>query len=235
MRIRKKRWAQPELDKCPYYIPNADDYRGKWHSVFEHPERPLYMEAGCGKGMFVAQAALRYPEINFVALDIKNDMLGVARRTIERLFSEEGRIPDNIRIVSDNISFVSKAFSEEDIVDRIYINFCNPWTRPKHHKRRLTHPRQLVQYRTFLKDGGEIRFKTDDDELFEQSVPYFEENGFEITYITRDLHSSGFSENFVTEHEKMFTEEGKTIKFLIAVKKHSETDNGNIVSEDNLE
>ena len=219
MRIRKKRWAQPELDKCPYYIPNAEDYRGKWHEVFNNPERPIYMEVGCGKGMFVSQAALKYPGINFVALDIKNDMLGVARRTIEKMFAEAGRTPDNIRIVSDNISFVSNAFSEEDTVDRIYINFCNPWPRPKHHKRRLTHPRQLVQYRTFLKDGGEIRFKTDDDDLFEQSIPYFEENGFEIGYITRDLHASDFSENFVTEHEKMFTDEGKKIKFLIAVKK----------------
>ena len=219
MRIRKKRWAQPELDKCPYYIPKAEVYKGKWHEVFPCPERPVYMELGCGKGMFVSQAALKYPEVNWLALDIKNDMLGVARRTVEKMFSEAERTPENIRLVSNNISLISNAFSEEDTVDRIYINFCNPWPRSKHHKRRLTHPRQLVQYRNILKDGGEIRFKTDDDELFEQSVPYFEESGFDITYITRDLHASGFEENFVTEHERMFTEEGKKIKFLIAVKK----------------
>ena len=80
-------------------------------------------------------------------------------------------------------------------------------------------------YKSFLRPGAEIRFKTDDDELFEESIEYFEQSGYKITYLTRDLHSSGFSENIVTEHERMFTEEGKKIKFLIAVQnKESETE-----------
>ena len=101
-------------------------------------------------------------------------------------------------------------------MDRIYINFCNPWPRGKHKKRRLTFPKKLSVYKTFLTEQGEIWFKTDDDELFEESIEYFNETGYEIKYITRDLHESGFEENTVTEHEQMFSEMGIKIKFLIA-------------------
>lgn len=218
MRMRRKKWARPELAQCPYYIPRAEDMRGKWHTAFKDNSKPIYAELGCGKGVFAAQAALKYPDINWLAVDIKSEMLAVGRRTIEKAFAEAGKTPDNVLLVTDNISFISSAFSEEDVVDRIYINFCNPWPRGKHQKRRLTHPRQLLQYRIFLRDNGEIHFKTDDDQLFEESIPYFEECGFEITYLTRDLHASGYEYNLETEHEKMFTAEGKKIKFLIAVK-----------------
>ena len=99
----------------------------------------------------------------------------------------------------------------------IYINFCNPWGREKHKKRRLTHTRQLTHYKTFLKKDGEIFFKTDDDGLFEESLTYFSESGFTLTYITRDLHNSDVKDNIQTEHEKMFSEQGIKIKFCIAV------------------
>ena len=103
------------------------------------------------------------------------------------------------------------------MVDRIYINFCNPWPKGKHKKRRLTHPRQLESYKTFLASDGLIYFKTDDDELFEESLEYFETSGFEIVKKTYDLHNDMiFEENVVTEHEKMFSEEGIKIKALIA-------------------
>lgn len=214
MRMRRKKWARPELAACPFYIEHGEEYKGRWNTVFGS-DKPVYAELGCGKGRFVLQAATYYPDINWLALDIKSEMLAVARRTI---VNELGREPENIRLVSQNIAMINTAFDENDRIDRIYINFCNPWPRKKHKKRRLTHTRQLMQYRTFLKDGGEIHFKTDDDELFEESLPYFEHSGFSVKFITRDLHSTDYSPNFETEHEKMFSEEGKTIKFLIAVK-----------------
>lgn len=217
MRIRKKKWARPELDKCSYFIDDAEGMKGKWHEAFADNSRPLYLEVGCGKCFFAAQHALRYPDINIIAADIKEDMLGVGRRTVENLFEENGKTHDNVILLRANVSMLTNAFGEQDTVDRIYINFCNPWNRGKHNKRRLTHPRQLVQYKSILKKGGEIRFKTDDDELFEDSVEYFTSEGFDITYITRDLHNSGFEGNLVTEHEKMFSDEGKPIKMLIAV------------------
>lgn len=212
--MRRKKWARPELAACPFYIEHGEEYKGRWNTVFGS-DKPVYAELGCGKGRFVLQAAMYYPDINWLALDIKSEMLAVARRTI---VNELGREPENIRLVSQNIAMINTAFDENDRIDRIYINFCNPWPRKKHKKRRLTHTRQLMQYRTFLKDGGEIHFKTDDDELFEESLTYFEHAGFSLKYITRDLHSTDYSPNFETEHEKMFSEEGKTIKFLIAVK-----------------
>lgn len=219
MRIRKKKWAAPELADCPFFIDEPAAYKGRWKEAFADKDKPLYAEFGCGKGGFAAQAALAHPDVNWLAVDIKNDMLAVASRTIKKLFSDAGREVANLRITAYNISNVSAMFSEYERLCRIYVNFCNPWPRPKHHKRRLTHVRQLVQYRQLLEDGGEIHFKTDDDQLFEESVPYFEKTGFEIRYITRDLHNSGYEHNIMTEHERMFTEEGKTIKFLIAVKK----------------
>ena len=147
-------------------------------------------------------------------------MLGIAKRKLERRFAEEGRELGNVRLALMDIQRISEILGPEDQVDRIYINFCNPWPRLKHKKRRLTHPRQLVQYRTFLKPDGELRFKTDDDELFEESLEYFSECGGEVRYLTRDLAQSGWQENVETEHEKMFTEMGKKIKFAVVVFGH---------------
>jgi len=219
MRIRRKKWARPELEACSYYVDNAEDMKGKWHEAFADNSRPLYLELGCGKGVFAAQHALKYPDVNIIAADIKADMLAVGRRTAESMFAAVGRTHDNLMLLRMNIVNISQLFSAEDTVDRIYINFCNPWNRGKHNKRRLTHTRQLEQYKAILKKNGEVRFKTDDDELFEDSVEYFNESGWDITYITRDLHAENLPDNLITEHERLFANEGKKIKFLIAVPK----------------
>ena len=147
-------------------------------------------------------------------------MLGVAKRNIEEKYKELGIEPKNIIITRHDIERILLFMSKEDVVERIYINFCNPWPKPKHKKKRLTHTKQLMLYREFLKDDGEIYFKTDDDELFNESLKYFEEAGFEIVIKTFDLHNENiFVNNIETEHEKMFTEEGKKIKALIARKR----------------
>ena len=215
MRIRKKKWAQPELDACNFYINNPQEYKGKWADFFTK-KQPIELEVGCGKGTFVAEKAFRNPDVNFIAMDIKSDMLGVGRRNIVKRFEESGREIDNIALVAFNVDMIYKVISEDDRIDRIYINFCNPWPRGKHNKRRLTHPTKLELYKTFLKKGGEIHFKTDNDELFEDSLGYFEESGFELLKVVRDLHNSDVEGNIVTEHEKMFSDEGILIKYLVA-------------------
>lgn len=215
MRIRKKKWAQPELSVCPYYIPEPEDYRGRWRDFFKN-ENPIELEIGCGKCTFIAEKALRNPDKNFIAVDIKLDMLGVGRRNIERIFEEAGRKPENIALVRFNVEELDKIISPDDGIAVMYINFCNPWPRLKHKKRRLTYPKKLAMYRGFLADGAAIYFKTDDDGLFEDSVGYFEEAQYHIRYITRDLHNSGVEGNIVTEHEKMFSDEGIPIKYLEA-------------------
>jgi len=220
MRIRKKKWAEPELSVCDFFVKDPEAHAGDWRHAFKK-DQPLVLEIGCGKGGFAGQYALQNPDKNIIAVDIKLDMLGVGRRTIVRLFEEAGMgdAIDNLLLVNYNVEQLDKIILSEDKIERLYINFCNPWPRPKHKKRRLTYYKKLEMYKRFLLPEAEIRFKTDDDELFEESLEYFAQSGYDIIYLTHDLHASGFAENIETEHEKMFTEEGKTIKFLIARQK----------------
>ena len=164
MRIRYKKWARPELEACKFYIDNPEDFKGKWHEQFKE-KRKLYMELGCGKGSFISKLAVRNPEINFIAVDLVDAMLGLCKRNIENTYKEAKRETDNIIITRHDIERILLFMSKEDIVDRIYINFCNPWPKPKHRKKRLTHPKQLACYKEFLNKDGEIYFKTDDDRI----------------------------------------------------------------------
>lgn len=217
MRIRRKPWARPELEACPFCVKDPVEQKAKWHELFGN-NNPIYIELGCGKGGFISQVASKHPDINYIAIDVKAEMLGLAKRNIEREYGALNLDVTNVKVMLQNIEHIDLAFDISDTVDRIYINFCNPWPRGKHKKRRLTFPIQLEKYKIFLKQGGEIWFKTDNDDLFNESIPYFEETGFTLKYTTIDLHNSGFTENVVTEHENMFTEMGLTTKFLIAVK-----------------
>ena len=136
-------------------------------------------------------------------------------RNTERVFG--GQPPTNLIYSEVDAMRIYDTFCAEDGIERIYINFPNPWDeRAKHHKRRLTHPHQLRQYRDFLKPGGEIWFKTDNSALFVATKRYLGECGFEIAYLTDDLHASGFEPNYVSEHERLYTQQGKAIHFLIA-------------------
>ncbi len=215
MRLRHKPWAKPELEGCPFNIENPSQYRGRWDRQFP-TRQPLRMELGCGKGGFMAQICRMEPDYNYLAVDIKSEVLVLAKRAIEGAY--QGQEVTNVRLMAQNIEQIDAMLSPEDVIDRIYINFCNPWPKMKHKKRRLTHPRQLMKYREFLKDGGEIWFKTDDAPLFDESLEYFAACGFSLKAMTRDLHNSGIQNSYATEHERMFSEQGIPIKFLIAVK-----------------
>jgi tRNA (guanine-N7-)-methyltransferase len=217
MRIRKKKWAEPELNACGFYIAEPKAYKNRWKDFFKN-DKPIMLEVGCGKGSFVGQMALLHPDINFIAVDIKLDMLGVGRRNIVKMFSDKDREVNNIALVRYNVEMLDEIIGENDGIERIYINFCNPWPREKHKKRRLTHPRKLKLYKQLLKDGDEIHFKTDDDELFEESLDYFESEGFKVATLTYDLHNSEINPETtpMTEHEKMFSDEGIKIKYCIA-------------------
>lgn len=216
MRMRKKPWARPELEGCDFFVIKPSDYKGKWRETFARKNNPIYLELGCGKGTFMAVHASENKDINYIAIDIKDEVLVLAKRNIEKAFEDKNEVIDNVKLMAQEIAIIDEMLSEEDVIDRIYINFCNPWPKERHKKRRLTHTRQLENYKKFLNDNGEIWFKTDDDELFEESIEYFKESGFNIEYITYDLHSSDFKYNVTTEHEDMFTKQGIKTKFLIA-------------------
>ena len=223
MRIRFKPWAREELEASSFYIDNPEDYKGKWKTLFKN-DNPIHLELGCGKGGFISQIASKNQDINYIAIDMVDAMLGLAKRNIEQVYTEKNIQINNVYLTRYDIERILLILDDKDQIDRIYINFCNPWPRGKHRKKRLTHTRQLEKYKQFLKNEGEIYFKTDDDGLFNASLMYFEEAGFEVIDKTFDLEETlkihpEFWDNIETEHEKMFKQEGIKIKALKARKK----------------
>ena len=217
MRIRYKKWARPELEASEFYEDEPEKWKGKWKEHYDDSRKPFMLELGCGKGQFISKLAVENQNINFLAIDLVDAMLGLAKRNIEQEYKNENLEPKNVIITRFDIERINLILDKKDEVERIYINFCNPWPKGKHRKKRLTHSRQLEKYKEFLKPNAEVYFKTDDDGLFESSLIYFEESGFEIIKKTYDLHEEPiFERNIETEHEKMFSEQGIRIKALIA-------------------
>ena len=220
MRIRFKPWARPELESSEFYIDNPEEYKGKWIEIFENKNNPIHLELGCGKGGFISKLAVQNPNINYIAIDMVDAMLGLAKRNIEKEYSESNIPINNVYLTRFDIERILMILDDNDKIERIYINFCNPWPRGKHRKKRLTHIRQLEKYKQFLKENGEIYFKTDDDNLFNDSLLYFEQAGLKVTDKTYDLaNTPEFWNNIETEHEKMFKQEGIKIKAAKVVKK----------------
>ena len=223
MRIRRKAWTEPKLDECAYLADNPRALRGRWRERFAVPEQPLELEIGCGKGVSTARMAHDNPHTNYVAIDEVRHVLAVASKNADVAYA-----PDpvtNLVLAAVDAMFIRDSFAESDNIQRIHISFPNPWTeRLKQHKRRLTHPRQLMQYREFLAPGGEIHFKTDNEELFQASREYLTYCGFSIRYETTDLHASGYAPNYVSEHEALYAGQGIPICFLIAQKEELPAD-----------
>jgi tRNA (guanine-N7-)-methyltransferase len=219
--MRFKPYAGPELAACDFHVNKPMEQRGHWRELYARPQQPLHVELGCGKGGFLAQLAVQHPEINYIGIDLTDKVLILAKRNIDRLYAQAERTPDNVQILTHDIERISTMLcgAEGDAVQRIYINFCNPWNKKAGHKKhRLTHTKQLLLYREFLADDGEIWFKCDDEDLFNDTLEYLPEAGFDITWQTRDLHANEPDWNIRTEHENMFTEMGIPTKALIARK-----------------
>ena len=216
MRIRYKKWARPELEASKFYIKNPEEVKGRWKEKFNN-NNPIYLELGCGKGQFISNLAIQNQNINFIAIDLIDAMLGLTKRNVEEKYKEYNLEPKNIYLTRFDIERILLILDKKDEIQRIYINFCNPWPKGKHRKKRLTHSRQLEKYKGFLAPNGEIYFKTDDEDLFNSSINYFLESGFDIIKKTYDLEKEAiFEKNIETEHEKMFKEQGIKIKALIA-------------------
>lgn len=208
MRLRKKWWARPEMEKSNIFVTEPNNYKGKWKEVFNN-DNEIHLELGCGRGQFIINKAIQNPNINYIAIDLKDEVL------IYVVKKAEEKALKNIRVIALNIQNIEGLFDEGEI-SQIYINFCNPWPKERHKKRRLTHKVFLERYKKFVKPNSEVWFKTDDTELFDESIDYFKESGFKIMYLTYDLHKWGFSENTMTEYEEKFTSCGLKIMFLIA-------------------
>ncbi|MTK11616.1 MAG: tRNA (guanosine(46)-N7)-methyltransferase TrmB [Clostridiaceae bacterium] len=208
MRLRKKWWARPEMEASPLVVIDPKELKGKWQEEFKN-NNDIYLELGCGRGRFITTRAQQNSNINFIGVDLKDEVLIYALKKLEDTELQ------NARLIPMNIAGITEVF-EKDEISRIYINFCNPWPKDRHNKRRLTHTKFLTEYKKFLKPNSEIWFKTDDTELFEDSQEYFKESGFSIEYLTYDLHKSDFTQNVVTEYEEKFTSLGMKTMFLLA-------------------
>jgi len=208
MRLRKKKWARPEMEASSIIITKPQELSGIWHKEFKN-DNDIYLELGCGRGAFIEAQAHQNKNINFIGIDLKDEVIVFAlRKVVENML-------ENVRLIPMNIMQVEEIFAEDEI-SKVYINFCNPWPKVRHNKRRLTHTKFLSMYKKFIKHGSEIWFKTDDTELFRDSFDYFKEAGMEIVYKTDDLHLSGFELNVMTEYETKFYGMGNKIMFLIA-------------------
>lgn len=220
MRIRHKPNALPELCASPLYVQSPTEYKGSWNSRFSNPSSDMFVELGCGKGAFAASLSSSHPEINLLAIDIKSEMLYSTMQKTVRAFEAIGKTPQNILLAACDIERIFLILGDGDRAGGIFINFCNPWFKQKQKKKRLTHTRQLIKYRDFLADGGFVELKTDDRELYEDSLNYFAEANFEVTVSSTDIYSDGLAENLIqTEHEKQFREYGMPIFYIKAVKK----------------
>ena len=211
MRMRKKPNLVPRMERCAAtLITDPEALRGRWLEHFPG-HQALHLELGCGKGRFTADTAAQNPDIFLAAIEKVPDAMVVG---MERV-TERGL--ENVRFLDRDAANLLDMFAPGE-VSRIYINFPDPWKKSRQHKRRLTYAGFLALYANVLPLGGEIWFKTDDDDLFRDSLSYFPAAGFEITWQTFDLHKNEPDWNLRTEHEGMFSEQGIPIKALIARK-----------------
>lgn len=215
MRLRKKWWARPEMKEDSKVIFEPKDLKGLWGKEFKN-DNPIHLELGSGKGQFISLKSDENKDINYIGIDLKDEVLVYALRKVNEVESE------NVRLVPMFIEGVDEIFGNDEI-SKIYINFCNPWPKASHNKRRLTHPRFLKKYKEFIKKDSEVWFKTDDLDLFNDSLEYFKDEGFSEEYRTLDLSQSCFDKNIQTEYEEKFISFGKKINF--AIFKYKDLDN----------
>ncbi len=205
MRLRKKPHTDEKLKQFEDFVITDKSLLPFPISLFPSP----HVELGTGMGDFITQIAERNPQINYIGLEVeKTCVLSAARKVREKNLS-------NVRLIVFDINNISELFSEHE-VDRLYINFCDPWPKKRHAKRRLTHVRFLEMYRKILKPDGEIYFKTDNRGLFDFSLEQFALAGLEVRNVTNDLHANEPPNNIRTEYENKFSAAGVPINFCIA-------------------
>ena len=212
MRMRKKKHGAQRLAAASELL---FDYHGEPISdpaaAINMKGAPVYLEIGAGKGGFAVKMAKKHPMCAYFAMEKVSDCVVLAtEKAIEE--REEGR--DNLRFIVDVADNLSKIF-EYGTIDKIFLNFSDPWSKKGYAKRRLTHRRYLSLYLNLLKDGGKICFKTDNDALFDFSLEEIAALGLSLDKMTRDLHKSEYNGgNVMTEYEKSFSDLGKSINML---------------------
>lgn len=214
MRLRNKPWALDKIKAHPQYVvQDAQEWKGRWHERFGN-DNPIHVEIGTGKGQFVSEMAKLNPNINYIGVEIQTSVVVVA---LDKLIAYD--LP-NLQLLHVDGGDIADLFANGE-VDRVYLNFSDPWPKKKHEKRRLTYRSFLNSYEQILVPNGEIHFKTDNQGLFEYSLASFSQYGMHIQQVWLDLHNSSFENNVMTEYEQKFSSRGQRI-YRVEVKYVSE-------------
>ncbi len=208
MRLRKIKDAYSKVCKSKYFISNPEDYKGKYNELFNNSNK-INLEIGMGKGDFIINMALKYPDINFIGLE-KYD--SVMLRAVEKL--ENTNIP-NLKLILYDANNIDNIFDHE--IDTIYLNFSDPWPKKRHEKRRLTSKLFLDKYDLIFKSNPHIIMKTDNINLFAYSLSSLSKDGYILDRVSLDLHLEDI-DNIETEYEHKFSSNGIKINYLNAHK-----------------
>jgi tRNA (guanine-N7-)-methyltransferase len=205
MRLRKKPGMRERLEQEKQRVHiNPKGCSGKWKEIFGN-DHPIRVELGMGKGDFISKLSEQNPVFNYIGVDMKDELLDI---TLKKILKKGN---PNVRLALFNVEDLLEVFAPQEL-DRIYLNFSDPWPKTRHARRRLTYRGFLEKYETCLKPSGEVHFKTDSESLFESSLNEFRDAGWQLKNITFDLHQSPFIEgNVMTEYERKFVERGLKI------------------------
>ncbi|MDR7073835.1 tRNA (guanosine(46)-N7)-methyltransferase TrmB [Fictibacillus barbaricus] len=204
MRQRFKAWAKDKLVDNPEFVSvDPASMKGKWHAFFGN-HNPIHLEVGTGKGQFINGMGKQNPSINYMGMELYDSIIITA---LDRILEND---ISNVKLIRADASHLLDYFEPGEI-DRVYLNFSDPWPKKKHAKRRLTHESFLARYETILKPNSEIHFKTDNQGLFEYSLESMSKYGMFFNDISLDLHKSDMPDNVMTEYEEKFSEKGSRI------------------------
>ena len=209
MRLKKVPGALERIEASDYVIKDGKEYFGKYETLFEK-KQPIHIEIGMGKGKFITEMAQLHPEINYIGIEKFDSVL------IRALEKQEDMELSNLKLMRLDAEMIDEVFNHE--IDRIYLNFSDPWPKKRHAKRRLTSKEFLKAYDSIFKTTKEIIMKTDNRKLFEYSIMSFTNYGYQIEEISLNLYDDDIKENVATEYETKFHNLGYPI-YRIVVKK----------------
>lgn len=213
MRLRRRKDTKQFLEQQQHLIVlNPMEYKGKWHEYFGN-NNPIYVEFGMGKGSFISGMSLKYPEVNFIGIDMYDELIRKAgEKAWETHGLREGENVPNLALALVNLQQVEDVFAENEL-EKIFLNFSDPWPKKRHASRRLTHCSFVKKYLHILNERGVIQLRTDSKSLFEFSLNTFADMDLRLRNIYLDLHAEGTPEDHVfTEYEAKFVSRGVPIQ-----------------------
>lgn len=212
MRVKFKPWAKPFIEENPEIFINIDTVT--YEGIFPN-DNPIHLEIGMGKGQFLFQLAKNNPDINYIGIELQSSVIVIAG---QKLLEE--KLP-NVKLCNIDIAKIASNASFKNKIEKIYLNFSDPWPKSRHSKRRLTSHIFLPLYEQLLTTTGDLEFKTDNQGLYEYSLVSLSEQKWTLKAVCLDVHNSDM-DNIKTEYEEKFSQKGFTIKYLKAYKEKNE-------------